>query len=77
MALTTPPGLRDRAISSYAPTVSPDGKQVVFLTDRAGPWQLWVMNADGSNQRPLAPEALAGVTFQVDFNDERMVDWGK
>lgn len=77
VALTTPPGLRDRAISSYAPTVSPDGKQVVFLTDRAGPWQLWVMNADGSNQRPLAPEALAGVTFQVDFNDERMVDWGK
>lgn len=75
-ALTAPPGLRDRAISSYAPAVSPDGSSVVFLSDREGTWQLWIMNADGSNQRPLAPGALAGITFQVDFNDERMVDWG-
>lgn len=77
VALTAPPGLRDRAINSYAPAVSPDGRNVVFLTDRTGPWQLWIMNADGSNQRPLAPEALAGITFQVDFNDERMITWGQ
>ncbi len=76
-ALTAPPGLRNRSISSYAPAVSPDGKHVVFLSNREGPWQLWVMNADGSNQRPLAAEALAGITFQVDFNNERIIDWGQ
>jgi Tol biopolymer transport system component len=57
--------------------VSPDGRQVVFLTDRNGKWEMYVMNSDGSNQRPFAPQALAGITFVYDSNAERMVDWGK
>ena len=35
------------------------------------------MDADGGNQRPLASEALAGITFRYDANNERMVDWGR
>ena len=53
------------------------GRQVAFLTDRTGKWQMWVMNADGSNQRPLAPKTLSDITFQYDNNNDRMVDWGK
>ena len=34
------------------------------------------MNADGSDQRPFAPDALAGVDFRYDFVTERMIDWG-
>ena len=36
------------------PQYSPDGRQIVFETDRAGTKGIWVADADGSNQRPLS-----------------------
>lgn len=74
--LTLPDPLGVTSSNNVAPAVSPDGKSVAFLTDRTGKWEMWVMNADGSDQRPLAPGALAGVNFRYDFNSDRVVDWG-
>ena len=74
--LTVPDPLGVTTSNNVAPSISPDGKSVVFLTDRTGAWEMWVMNTDGSNQRPLAPDALAGVNFRYDFNSDRTVDWG-
>lgn len=77
-ALTRPvTTLVDQLPSNVAPAFSPDGSQVVFLSNRrddndAGPWRLWVMNADGSNQR------LLPIDIEIDygFGGEQVVSWG-
>ncbi|MEM4188747.1 MAG: SH3 domain-containing protein [Candidatus Hadarchaeum sp.] len=63
--------------NNVSPTVSPDGREVIFLTDRDGRWRLYIMNADGSHQRPFAPRVLDAVNFRYDYTSERMVSWGK
>jgi len=37
----------------FSPNVSPDGRYIVFLSDRAGKLNLWRMNADGTEQLQL------------------------
>jgi Tol biopolymer transport system component len=44
----TPQGLDERL-----PSISPDGSQVAFWSQRTGLWQAYVMDADGSNLRQL------------------------
>lgn len=39
------------------PAFSPDGSQIVFTSDRTGTWQVWVMNADGSQPKQLTFDA--------------------
>jgi len=35
------------------PRISPDGKTIVFISDRKGQNNLWLMDADGGNPRPV------------------------
>ena len=77
-ALTRPvTTLVDQLPSNVAPAYSPDGSQIVFLSNRqddneAGAWRLWVMGADGSNQRPLP------LDMEIDyaFGGEQVASWG-
>ncbi len=75
VALTHPPGLRDRPVNNVAPAVSPDGRFLLFLTDRRGVWEMWIMDVDGHNPRPFAPLALQSIHFRFDFGASRMIDW--
>ncbi len=62
--------------NNAAPAWSPDGSQIAFITDRNGSYELWVMNADGSNQRPLVTAAaLGGAGIQYAGVDERVISW--
>ncbi len=64
------------AWNNAAPTWSPDGSQIAFVTDRTGQWEIWIMNADGSNQRPMFPNgALEGINLNYAGVDERMLSW--
>ncbi len=38
---------------NFQPRISPDGQTIAFITDRRGQYNLWVMNADGSNPRAV------------------------
>jgi uncharacterized protein YraI len=75
-ALTQPPALRSAPVDNVAPTVSADGRTILFLSNRRGRWELWQMGPDGENQQLFAPSALSGLNFEYDFNHERVADWG-
>lgn len=77
-ALTQPrTTLVDTLPSNVAAAYSPDGGHIVFLSNRtdsgeAGDWHLWVMNADGSNQRQLPVD----VDISYTYGNDQVVSWG-
>jgi hypothetical protein len=71
-------GSRSTLAVGVSPTWSPDGSQIAYFSNQSGPWEIWVMSSNGSNQRVLIPaSALPDVPFQHDGNHERMLDWGR
>ncbi len=62
--------------NNVAPAWSPDGTRIAFLTDRTGPWQIWLMNADGSDQRPMFSEDINDqLDITYNYVDERVLSW--
>lgn len=49
----TGPTPRDERARDWWPSWAPDGTRVVFVSRRAGPWRLFVIDSDGTNERPL------------------------
>jgi dipeptidyl aminopeptidase/acylaminoacyl peptidase len=59
------PHLTDGSSDARAPHWSPDGKQIAFDSDRSGSWDVFVMNADGTNVHDVTPSAA----------NEHVTDW--
>lgn len=56
LAVLTPAQAQDAVgADDLWPIWSPDGTQIAFISNRDDDWQLYVMRADGSEMRPLAP----------------------
>ncbi len=49
--------------TNFHPRLSPDAKSIAFISDRKGQINLWVMDADGANPRPVALDPTAGMQF--------------
>ncbi|MFN8533360.1 MAG: hypothetical protein U0556_07415 [Dehalococcoidia bacterium] len=63
-----------RASNNVAPVWSPDGTQVAFLSDRDGTWQLYTVDLDGRNLRPVFS---GDRVFTFNYTDERILAWGR
>ncbi len=69
--------------NNVAPVWSPDGKQILFLSDRNGigsgsrKWEIFVMNADGSNVQQVLKNVTDQIALQYSFQGERMLSWTK
>jgi uncharacterized protein YraI len=73
VALTRPSsGLLPVFPHNVASEWSPDGQSIVFLSNRSDTWALWVMAADGTNQRRLSID----VSIEYGFQNEQVVSWG-
>jgi TolB protein len=46
-------GAHNEPYVDEVPRWFPDGKRIAFQSDRTGRMEVWVMNSDGSGQRPL------------------------
>lgn len=68
-------GLTDDLADDFAPTWSPDGRFIAFTTNRegAGNDEIYVMNADGSNQRNLTRFPQANDKFPAWSPDGRFI----
>lgn len=54
----------DKFFDRY-PRWSPDGKQIAFVSDRSGVYEIWTIDADGTNLRQVTFGGLPGTSFPL------------
>ena len=54
----SPIQLTNNSQRNEKPRFSPDGTQIVFLSNRTGKRELWMMAANGGSQREVSPQSL-------------------
>src|SRR4051794_26382745 len=71
---------RDSPANDFQPRLSPDGRRIVFVSERSGSRQIWLMRADGSSAHQLTtitgehPDWAAGgtqIVFESDHGGSR------
>jgi serine/threonine protein kinase len=56
--------LTDSAADDFAPDVSPDGRYIIFGSNRTGPHEVWRMDIDGANPQQLT-QTTGAPTFSI------------
>jgi Tol biopolymer transport system component len=75
--VTHPNPLAWVAYNNVAPRWSPDGKQILFLSDRNGSWEFFVISPDGTGMQQVLKGVTDSMKISYNFNNERVVDWTK
>ena len=52
----------------YNPTVSPDGKTIAYVSARDGDWEIYLIDADGKNERRITNDI--GRSIQPAFSPD-------
>ena len=68
-----PKKLTEDRFSDIAPTWTPDGKQIAFMSNRYGDYQVWVMNTDGSARKPFSKIEGGISSFKVAPDGKNML----
>ena len=58
---------------NFHPRISPDGGSIAFVSDRGGQNNLWVMDADGGNPRPVFEDMAVRVVEPAWTPDSRYI----
>jgi TolB protein len=74
--LTSSSALLERRPNNVSPAWSPDGNQIVFLSDRGGDWEFYVMDSDGSDQRKILSDVTDDLEIWYQGRNERVISWG-
>lgn len=76
--------LTHNADMDFYPMWSPLGQQITFISDRDGNLEVYIMNADGSNQVNLtqhpaedAAGSLSPMPLLVSPKEKSLTTWGK
>jgi len=73
--LTTRDPLDFKHPNNVAPTWSPDGETILFLSDRNGRWEFFAVNVDGSNLRQVLKNVTDQISIKYNFSAERVASW--
>ena len=57
--------LTNNVADDNIPFYSPDGRQITFVSDRDGDYDLYIMNADGTNLRKLTGDEIDEVGWHA------------
>jgi TolB protein len=73
---TNPHAITHDSVVNWYPTFSPDGTQIAFYSAHDGAESVYVMNADGSNQKRVGKGGGLGLSWSPDgkkiaFADKR------
>ena len=63
--------LTNASSNDILPVYTPDGKHIIFRSDRGGSWGIWKMNRDGSNQVEIISNAPVGSNWEFSKMDVR------
>jgi TolB protein len=63
----------DKGISNRSPNISPDGKKIAYVSSVSGNDEIWVMDAQGGNQRQLTRNA--NIEIEIGWSNNSKEIW--